>query len=112
MSREKARSLLGNNELIVQFADGQSGQYDRDSFCRLVELAAESGATHVFVGLVPFRYGSWVLPDNSDPYAAWSNHQGNFFRVCPPELCRNGFHKFAEPIQALLQKAEILRPLD
>lgn len=48
-----------------------------------VDLAAEFGGTHVTVGHVPFRYNDF-LPDNSDPYPAWSQTAVSLFRVFPP----------------------------
>lgn len=82
--QEKARALLGERKLLFSNTVGQSAREDRDGFKRLVEMAAEFGATHVHVGEIPFRYDNWVLPDNSDPYAAWCNHSPGLLRVCPP----------------------------
>lgn len=47
------------------------------------DLAAEYGGTHVAIGHVPFRYNAF-LPDNSDPYPAWSQTAVSLFRAFPP----------------------------
>ncbi len=80
----KVRALTSGRLLVFNNIVGQSAREDRDGFKRLVELAAEFGATHVHVGEIPFRYDNWVLPNNSDPYAAWCNHSPGLLRVCPP----------------------------
>ncbi len=84
----KARSLTNGRLLAFVSTVGQSALEDRDGFVRFVELAAEFGATHIHVGEIPFRYDNWVLPDNSDPYAAWCNHSPGLLRVCPPPEIR------------------------
>lgn len=48
-----------------------------------VALAAEFGGTHVAVSGTPFRYDAF-LPDNTDPYPAWSQNAISLFRVFPP----------------------------
>ncbi len=47
------------------------------------ELASEFGGTHLAVSELPFRYDAF-LPDNSDPYPAWSQSAISLFRVFPP----------------------------
>jgi len=79
-----ARTLLNGRLLCFSNALGQSAREEREGFRRIVELAAQFGGTHVQVGEIPFRYDNWVLPDNSDPYAAWCNHSPGLLRVCPP----------------------------
>ncbi len=86
--RAKAEQLLNGRMLCFGNALGQSARENRDGFKRLVDLAAEFGGTHVAVGEIPFRYDNWVLPDNSDPYAAWCNHSPGLLRVCPPPELR------------------------
>jgi len=81
----KARELLGNRRLVFGLNQGQATREDWDTFRELVAMAAEYGGTHIHVGQFPFRYGSWVLPDNDDPYSAWSNTGTALLRVCPPE---------------------------
>lgn len=80
----KAKALLNGRQLVFCNALGQSARENREGFKRVVELAAAFGGTHVHVGEIPFRYDNWVLPDNSDPYAAWCNHSPGLLRVCPP----------------------------
>jgi len=82
--REKALELLNGRLVCFSNGVGQSARENRDGFKRLVDLAAEFGGTHVQVGEIPFRHDNWVLPDNSDPYAAWCNHSAALLRVCPP----------------------------
>lgn len=86
--RAKAQALLNGRPLCFSNCVGQSARENRDGFKRLVELAAEFGGTHMAVGEIPFRYDNWVLPDNSDPYAAWCNHSPGLLRVCPPPELR------------------------
>jgi len=81
---DKAKQLLNGRMVCFSNGVGQSVRENRDGFKRLVELAAEFGGSHVSVGEIPFRYDNWVLPDNSDPYAAWCNHSAALLRVCPP----------------------------
>lgn len=83
-----------------------------EHFRRLVEIAAEFGGTHVLVGNLPYRCGSWILPDHGDPYASWCNTSTSILRFCPPpdiqkwvtnehaEWCRTHLHA----------QLEIMRP--
>lgn len=78
-----ARKRLNGRGLVFHHTAGQAWQFDEQRFGRFAAFAAESGATHVQVSL-PFRYNSWVLPDNRDPYAAWCVNSVGVLRVCPP----------------------------
>ena len=82
--QSKANDLLRGRQLIFSQNQGQASRFSPESFRQFVEFAVAYGATHVSVGPLPFRYNSWVLPDNTDPYAAWSNSALSLFRVCPP----------------------------
>jgi hypothetical protein len=88
MAVERARELLNGRSLVFSLNQGQAARWDEEAFRRFVALAAEFGATHVRIGELPFRYGNWVLPDNTDPYAAWCNCSPSILRVCPPEEIR------------------------
>jgi len=83
--KTEAKKLLNGSELIFGINYGQSSRFDREIFTKMIELAVESGATHIKVDALPFKHNSWVLPDNTDPYAAWCNHSASFFRLFPPE---------------------------
>ncbi|MCL1857023.1 MAG: hypothetical protein FWF84_05225, partial [Kiritimatiellaeota bacterium] len=78
-------SRQGRQIVFATGAVGQSLLENRGAFTRLVKLAAGHGGTHLMVGNIPFKYGSWVLPDNTDPYAAWCNHCPSLLRICPPK---------------------------
>ncbi|MHC4886284.1 MAG: hypothetical protein ACYTGH_14500, partial [Planctomycetota bacterium] len=71
---ERAKELVGERMLAFSSTMGQSSREDRDGFKQMVELAAESGGTHMHVGNIPYLHDNWVLPDNTDPYSAWCNH--------------------------------------
>ena len=72
-TRERAQELLRGRQLIFSLNYGQASRFEPGAFRRFVEFAADFGATHIHVGTLPFRYNSWVLPDNTDPYASWCN---------------------------------------
>jgi len=105
------KDLAGGRTIVFQQAKGQSSRDDREGFRRLVELAATYGATHVQVGLLPFRTGCWVMPGD-DPYPAWSVTAPSILRVCPPEV----LHEWLEPDHArdvqnyLHWQFEIMKP--
>jgi hypothetical protein len=82
--RNRTRALLNGRGLSLDIYGGQSAMFHPDTYRRMAELAAEFGATHMGI-LIPYRHGSWVLPDNTDPYAAWCNTAPAVLRVCPPE---------------------------
>lgn len=84
MHVSKAKSLLNGRELVFGLAQGQASRFDPGTWDEFVALAAEFGATHVEVGWLPFRYGTWFLPDNTDPYASWCNSNLGLFRAFPP----------------------------
>lgn len=84
MNTEKAKSLLKGRELVFALGQGAANRYDPALWRDFVALAAESGATHVEVGWLPFRYNTWFLPDNTDPYASWCNIGLGLFRAFPP----------------------------
>jgi hypothetical protein len=100
----KAREWLNGRQVCFSNALGQACRENRDGFKRVVELAAAFGATHVHVGELPFRYDSWVLPDNADPYAAWCNHSPGLLRVCPPADLRKWVSAdHAKKVQAFIR---------
>lgn len=106
----KAKALARLNGRLLGFSNalGQANRENWDGFRRVVELAAEFGATHVHVGEIPFRYDNWVLPDNDDPYAAWCNHAAGLLRVCPPRELR----PWVSAAHARRVQAHIRRQLD
>jgi hypothetical protein len=110
--RAKAQKLLNGRQLLFCNAMGQSARENREGFKRLVDLAAEFGGTHVHVGEIPFRYDNWVLPDNSDPYAAWCNHSPGILRVCPPsELHPWVSSEHAKKVQAWIRwQLDVMKP--
>ncbi len=75
---------LGRREIVFGLSESQSAHSSMEDFRRLVELAVEFGGTHILVGNLPYRPGSWVLPDHEDPYAAWCNTTTSLLRFCPP----------------------------
>ena len=82
----QARALLNGRSLMVGgIAQAHITRFDADTFTRYVAMAAECGATHISVGWAPFRYGSWYLPDNTDPYASWSVGSMGILRFFPPK---------------------------
>jgi len=82
----KAQELLNGRSLVVGgFAQAHTTHFDAVLFERYVAMAAEFGATHIGVGWAPFHYGSWYLPDNSDPYASWSVPSMGVLRFFPPK---------------------------
>ena len=83
-SRAQVRALLHGRQVTFDTHLGQTARFEAETFRRVVEFAGEFGATHMLV-LLPFRYNSWVLPDNTDPYACWCNTAPALLRVCPPE---------------------------
>lgn len=83
-TRERICELLHGRQVTLDTYLGQTARFAPETFRRVVEFAAEFGVTHVLV-LLPFRYNSWVLPDNTDPYASWCNTAPALLRVCPPE---------------------------
>jgi hypothetical protein len=87
-SRSTAQKLLNGRELVFGLAQGAACRFEPRVFERFVGLAAECGATHIAFAGFPFRYGSWFLPDNRDPYPAWSNATFGLFRVFPPKALR------------------------
>jgi hypothetical protein len=107
-----AKELLGKRRLVFRTNQMQSSKYNPGDFKRFVELASEYGATHIYVGNLPFKYDSWVLPDRSDPYAAWCNTASSLFRVCPPQELHEWLPKeYAEKVQQFLKgQLEIMRP--
>jgi len=107
-----AKELLNGRQAIFSLSQGQECRFDPEVFRRFVETAVEFGATHVQVGMLPFQYGSWVLPDNSDPYASWCNHAPGLFRVCPPAEIQEWVPlEHARAFQEFLQtELEIMRP--
>ena len=110
--RDRATQLLNGRQAIFSLSQGQECRFDREVFQRFVETAVGYGATHIQVGMMPFRYGSWVLPDNDDPYASWCNHAPAFFRVCPPkELQEWVSSEHAKEFQDLISsQLEIMGP--
>ncbi len=109
----QARERLGNRQLVFGFNEGQASHSSWDDFRRLAELAADYGGTHLVIGNFPYRHGSWILPDNEDPYAAWCNTTTAILRVCPPpELQPWVAGDHAKWCQEHLHKQlEIMRPL-
>jgi hypothetical protein len=109
---KKAKELLGSRSLIFRLSQGQASRFDPDAFRAFVELAVEFGATHVQVGNLPFRYDSWVLPDNRDPYASWCNAAPSLLRVCPPEELHDWIPADqAKAVQQFIEaQLEIIRP--
>ena len=102
--RSDARKLLNGRELIFGLAQGAACRFDRGVFERFVEMAVEFGATHIGVGWFPFRYGTWFLPDNRDPYASWCNAGLGLFRMFPPKALRRWIPlSSAREIQAVLE---------
>ncbi len=87
-------------------------RFDAAEFRAFAEMAAEYGATHVNVGILPFTY-SWFLPDLSDPYPSWANWSMGLFRVFTPPALREWIPPEAsQALQDVLQeKMAILRPL-
>jgi len=110
--RDRARELLNGRMVCFSNCEGQSARENREGFRRLVRLAAEFGGTHVAVGEIPFRYGSWVLPDNTDPYASWCNHAAGLFRVCPPPELRKWVSRdHAVKLQAYIRwQLDVMKP--
>jgi hypothetical protein len=94
--RARLKQLLNGRQLAFCNALGQSARKNPEGFKKFVALAAEFGATHIHVGEIPFRYDNWVLPDNTDPYAAWCNHSPALLRVCPPP----SLHEWVSPEHA------------
>jgi hypothetical protein len=90
----------------------QAAREDWAGFQRLVELAVEAGGTHVQVGVLPFKLGTWVQADNRDPYASWCNNCHGLFRLCPPpELQPWVLASEAERCQAFIRRQlDYLRP--
>lgn len=84
-NRDRAQELLSGRSLVFALNQGQAAIGDIEAFARHAEIAVDCGATHLFVGEIPFQYDNWVLPDPSDPYAAWCNHSLSILRVCPPD---------------------------
>lgn len=80
----QVRELLRGRQVTLDTHLGQTARFEPETFRRVAEFAAEYGVTHMLV-LLPFRYNSWVLPDNTDPYASWCNTAPALLRVCPPE---------------------------
>lgn len=87
-TRPQVRKLLNGRELVFGLAQGAACRFEQPVFERFVETAVEFGATHIAVGWFPFRYGTWFLPDNRDPYASWSNAGLGLFRAFPPKALR------------------------
>ncbi|MBC2603235.1 hypothetical protein [Puniceicoccus vermicola] len=110
-SPAEIRERLGSRKVVFTLAEGQAAHSDLETFKRCVELAAASGATHIRVGNLPYRCGSWVLPDHKDPYAAWCNSTPAILRICPPEE----LHPWVSPEHArecrdfIQQQTSILR---
>jgi len=111
VAREDARKLLGDRRLIFEMFQGQALRINPDTYRRFVEMAVEFGATHVAVTL-PFRYNSWVLPDNTDPYAAWCVTAPALLRVCPPPELQEWvlLDQAREAQQALRAQLDLLKP--
>lgn len=110
--KARAKELLNGRLLAFSNALGQSAREDREGFRKMVKLAAEFGATHIAVGELPFRYGSWVLPDNSDPYASWCVHAAGLLRVCPPPALHKWVSKsHARQFQAYIRwQLDVMKP--
>ncbi len=108
---EKIKQLLGNRSLIFGSSAGQANRMTPERFRRFVEFAVEYGATHIGMS-IPFRYNSWVLPDNTDPYAAWCNCSCSFFRLCPPEELQEWITPAQVEIarESINWQLEIMRP--
>lgn len=108
--REMASSRLNGRQLVFSLNYGQSSREDWDAYTRLADIATHAGGTHVNLSL-PFQYGSWVLPDNEDPYAAWSATSPALLRVFTPEA----LHEWVSPDHAnwcqdyLQKQIDILR---
>src|SRR5687768_14909218 len=82
--QQKARELLKERQLTFGLSNVQDTRANLDLFRRFVEMAVEFGATHILVGRFPFRYGTSLLPDNSDPYASWCATSLNLLWTFPP----------------------------
>lgn len=110
--KRQAVASVPERRVVFALSHGQAAREDWAVFRRLAELAAARGGTHVLVGQIPFRYGNWVLRDNHDPYAAWSNTGTALFRVCPPPALREWVDEaHAEACRAhLARQLDILRP--
>ncbi|OPZ28919.1 MAG: hypothetical protein BWZ02_01140 [Lentisphaerae bacterium ADurb.BinA184] len=109
---DKARARLNGRELVFSLSQGQANRFDVTQWRRFVAMAAEFGATHIEVGWLPFRYGTWFLPDNRDPYASWCNCGLGLFRAFPPPALREWVPLTeARAVQAILraQVAELRR---
>lgn len=100
-----ARAQLNGRGLCVGgFAMAHTTRFDTEAFERYVATAAEFGATHISVGWVPFHYGSWYLPDNTDPYASWSVHSMGILRFFPPKALQKWVTpESAQPLQAWIE---------
>ncbi len=87
-------------------------RFDPGEFSAFAAMAAEYGATHVNVGVLPFAY-SWFLPDLHDPYPSWANWSMGLFRVfTPPALQEWIPPESSQALQEILQeKMTILRGL-
>ena len=111
-AQTRATSLLQGRQVIFAQTQGQSARFSPDTFRDFVEFAVEYGATHIHVGTLPFRYDSWVLPDNTDPYASWCATATSILRVCPPpELQPWVTLDHARAAQSVIQtQLEIMRP--
>lgn len=109
MTAEKATSLLNGRELVFNLMDIRP-DFDADLFRAFVEMAVGFGATHINVGVLPFRYG-WFLEKGGDPYPSWANWSMGLFRVfTPPELHEWIPQDSARALQEVFAaKMEILR---
>ena len=111
-NRDRAKALLNGRKVVAANTAGQAWQFHPERFTRFAEFMAEFGVTHVQVTL-PFRYGSWVLPDNVDPYAGWCVNSVGILRLCPPpELQEWVPLDQAQAARAIIDaQLAILRPL-
>ncbi len=102
--RDIATTRLAGRQLVFSLRQGQACRFNRDEFERFADMATAFGATHIQVGFFPFRYGTWFLPDNTDPYPSWSNTGMAIFRIFPPKALRKWISlKEARQMQAILE---------
>ncbi|MHB9024355.1 MAG: hypothetical protein ACYC7E_09295 [Armatimonadota bacterium] len=84
MVEQKSRTLHQRQKLIFSLMTIKP-YFEADRFRQFAEMAAGFGATHLNVGILPYKY-DWFL-QYDDPYPSWANWSMGLFRVfTPPAL--------------------------
>lgn len=83
-----------------------------EEFRTLAQIAAENGATHVYVSDLPKSRWLWEK-DLSDPYPNWGMMHASVFKVAPPKALEAWIPKewSAQNLEIVRARGEILRSL-